>query len=32
MQGVNGGYAHTFVWKERLFLSLSTLFGISGRV
>ena len=28
--GVNGGYAYTFVWKEKLFLSLSTLFGISG--
>ncbi len=28
--GVNGGYAYTFVWKEKLFISLSTLFGISG--
>ena len=28
--GVNGGYAYTFVWKEKLFLSLSTVFGISG--
>jgi len=28
--GVNGGYAYTFVWKEKLSLSLSTLFGISG--
>jgi len=28
--GVNGGYAYTFVWKEKLFLSLSTIFGISG--
>jgi hypothetical protein len=28
--GVNGGYAYTFVLKEKLFLSLSTLFGISG--
>jgi hypothetical protein len=28
--GVNGGYAYTFVLKERLFLSLSTIFGISG--
>jgi hypothetical protein len=28
--GVNGGYAYTFVLKEKLFLSLSTVFGISG--
>jgi len=28
--GVNGGYAHTFVWDEKLSLSLSTIFGISG--
>jgi hypothetical protein len=28
--GANGGYAYTFVWKERLSLSLSTIFGISG--
>jgi len=28
--GVNGGYAYTFVWNEKLSLSLSTLFGISG--
>lgn len=28
--GVNGGYAYTLVWKEKLFLSLSTVFGISA--
>ena len=28
--GLNGGYAYTFVWSEKLYLSLSTLFGISG--
>jgi hypothetical protein len=28
--GVNGGYAYTFVMKEKLFLSLSTVFGVSG--
>jgi hypothetical protein len=28
--GLNGGYAYTFVWKEKLCLSLTTLFGISG--
>lgn len=28
--GFNGGYAYTFVLKEKLFLSLSTIFGISG--
>lgn len=28
--GVNGGYAYTFVMREKLFLSLSTIFGISG--
>ena len=28
--GINGGYAYTFVSKEKLFLSLSTVFGISG--
>jgi hypothetical protein len=28
--GINGGYAYTFVWNEKLFLSLSTVFGISG--
>jgi hypothetical protein len=30
--GLNGGYAYTFVWKEKLFLSLTSLFGISGAV
>jgi len=30
--GVNGGYAYTFVWNERLYLSLSTIFGISGGI
>jgi len=28
--GVSGGYAYTFVWAEKLSLSLCTLFGISG--
>ncbi len=28
--GLNGGYAYTFVWKEKLYLSLTSLFGISG--
>ena len=28
--GINGGYAHTFVWKEKLYLSLSTTIGLSG--
>ena len=28
--GVNGGYTYTFVWKEKLFLSLSTVLGLSG--
>ena len=28
--GLNGGYAYTLVWSERLYLSMSTLFGISG--
>ncbi len=28
--GINGGYAYTFVWNERLSLSLNTLFGISA--
>jgi hypothetical protein len=28
--GLNGGYAYTFVWDERLFLSLSSTIGISG--
>jgi len=28
--GINGGYAYTFVWKEKLYLSLSSVFGISG--
>ncbi|MFO7668745.1 MAG: DUF4421 family protein, partial [Bacteroidales bacterium] len=27
--GINGGYAYTFVWKETLFLSLSTTIGPS---
>jgi len=30
LAGVNGGYAHTFVWKETLYLSVSTTFGISA--
>jgi hypothetical protein len=28
--GINGGYAYTFVWKEKLFLSLSAVLGLSG--
>lgn len=28
--GINGGYAYTFVWKETLYLSLSTTVGFSG--
>jgi hypothetical protein len=28
--GVNGGYAYTFVLKEKLYLSLSSVFGISA--
>ena len=28
--GLNGGYAYTFVWSERLYLSLTSLFGLSG--
>jgi hypothetical protein len=28
--GFNGGYAYTFVWQEKLFLSLSAVIGISG--
>ena len=28
--GLNGGYAHTFVWMEKLYLSLSTTMGLSG--
>ena len=28
--GLNGGYAYTFVWAEKLSLSLSTSFGLSG--
>jgi len=28
--GLNGGYAYTFVWNEKLYLSLSSTFGISG--
>jgi hypothetical protein len=28
--GINGGYAYTFVWKEKLYLSLSSVLGISG--
>ena len=28
--GLDGGYAYTFVWKEKLFLSLTSMFGISG--
>lgn len=28
--GLNGGYAYTFVWNEKLSLSLSTVFGLSG--
>ncbi len=28
--GINGGYAYTFVWKEKLYISLSTTLGLSG--
>jgi len=28
--GLNGGYAYTFVWDEKLYLSLWTMFGVSG--
>jgi len=28
--GLNGGYAYTFVWAEKLYLSLSTAMGLSG--
>jgi len=28
--GINGGYAYTFVWKEKLYLSLSLTVGFSG--
>lgn len=28
--GINGGYAYTFVWQEKLFLSLSAIVGIAG--
>jgi len=28
--GLTGGYAYTFVWSERLYLSLTSLFGLSG--
>ncbi len=28
--GLNGGYAYTFVWAEKLYLSLWTMFGVSG--
>lgn len=28
--GLNGGYAYTFVWNEKLYLSLSSTFGVSG--
>ncbi len=28
--GFNGGYTYTFVWKEKLYLSLSSVLGISG--
>jgi hypothetical protein len=28
--GINRGYAYTFVWKEKLFLSLSATVGLSG--
>ncbi|MCP4312596.1 MAG: DUF4421 domain-containing protein [Bacteroidetes bacterium] len=30
--GINGGYAYTFVWQEKLYLSLSTTIGLSGGV
>lgn len=28
--GLNGGYAYTFVWDEKLYLSLSSTVGLSG--
>lgn len=28
--GINGGYAYTFVWREKLYLSLSATVGFSG--
>lgn len=28
--GINGGYAYTFVWREKLYLSLSLTMGFSG--
>jgi hypothetical protein len=28
--GLNGGYAYTFVWDKRLYLSLSSVVGISA--
>lgn len=28
--GLNGGYAYTFVWKEKLYLSLSAVVGLSA--
>ena len=28
--GLNGGYTYTFVWAEKLYLSLWTMFGVSG--
>lgn len=28
--GINGGYTYTFVWNEKLYLSLSTVLGFSG--
>jgi len=28
--GINGGYAYTFVWQEKLFLSLSAIVGVAG--
>jgi len=28
--GINGGYAYTYVWKEQLYVSVATVFGLSG--
>jgi hypothetical protein len=28
--GINGGYAYTFVWHQNLYLSLSTIVGLSA--
>jgi hypothetical protein len=28
--GINGGYTYTFVWAEKLYFSLWTMFGVSG--